>query len=138
MKTFNETKWMPGKVVIEKAKLGGTEVNVKKPNQKGNASVFIYAKDSKGYVEIELTATKATVILSWVVDTFDKDGGRCMVDLKDMLLQNNSVSVTAEEYDAAIIEQVGETEVASRQEAGPDGLSFEIRQTVQRFKYNLP
>ena len=86
MKTFNETKWMPGKVVIQKAKYGGTEAKVEKPNQKGNASVFIYAKDSKGYVEIELTATKATVLLSWVVDTFDKDGGRCMVDLKDMLL----------------------------------------------------
>ena len=65
---------------------GGQLVELQRPNQIGEKSVFIYAKDTKGYVEIELTANKADVMLSWVIDTFEKEDGRTMLDLKNMLL----------------------------------------------------
>ena len=52
-------------------------------------------------MEIELTANKADVLLSWVIDTFEKEDGRTMLELKDMLLSNNQIKITREEYDAA-------------------------------------
>ena len=41
---------------------------MEKLNQTSKDSVFLYASDSYGYVEIEVTAKRADVILSWVAD----------------------------------------------------------------------
>ena len=87
-------------------------------------------------MEIELTAKKTEVYLAWVADTFEKDSGRALVDLKDKIADANVV--TRAEYDAAIIEKVGETEEARKTEHGDHGISYDIVHTVQRFRYNLP
>ena len=65
-------------------------------------------------MEIELTAKRADVILGWVTDTFESETGRPMVDIKNQLLNTSNIGITRKEYDEAVIEKVGETEVCEK------------------------
>ena len=103
MKSFNETKWKPGKIGVKKDADGSYPV-VEKLNQTGKDSVFIYASDSYGFVEIEITAKRADVILSWVADTFETSEGNTLAALKTQVLSTSNIGITRQEYDAAKVE----------------------------------
>ena len=77
---------------------------MEKLNQTGKDSVFLYASDSYGYVEIEVTAKRADVILSWVADTFETSEGNTLAALKTQVLSTSNIKITRQEYDAAVVE----------------------------------
>ena len=56
--------------------------------------MFLWAKDSKGYVEIEITAKRAQVMIAWIIDTFETSSGRSLTDVKDKLLSISGVTIT--------------------------------------------
>ena len=137
MKSFNETKWKPGKIVVTKD-INGTYPTVEKLNQTGKDSVFLYASDSYGYVEIEVTAKRADVILSWVADTFETSEGNTLAALKTQVLSTSNIKITRQEYDAAVVEQVAEPVTCRRTTCHMHGATNTTQKTVQRFKYILP
>ena len=55
-------------------------------------------------MEIEITAKRADVILSWVADTFETSEGNTLAALKTQVLSTSNIGITRQEYDAAKVE----------------------------------